>query len=331
MRKSRSYSLPFSLMVLLAGLCLSAASCTRTEAAQSDRSPRNAGARAAEEPVAQRSVEQRMVSLDATATEWLYALGLGEQLVGRNAQSSHPAEALDLPDLGHHSQWSAEAILALEPDLVLVHRDQAALPVVDQLRTVGLEVAVLDRTPDPASAVAFVHQLGQALGREDLTAEHAERLKSALVERGLLEGEQNAKKQAHSATEATTPSVLFVYASSGGRVLVGGAHTPMHAILRLSGARNAAAAVQGYKPVSPEFLMTNPADVVLLFPHSLAALGGMEGLQKDPGLSAISAVGEGRVLVLDGLMLTGFGPRLPQAYDTLRAAWARFEPSSTGA
>ena len=298
----------FCSLVLVNWCCLSL--CSSCAQASSAASPAEQAHRArnGQSPKA-------IVSLDATATEWLFAFGLGDRLVARNVQSSHPKEALALPDLGHHSQWSAEGILALRPDLVLVHRDQSALPVVAQIRAVGISVAVLDREPNPLSALAFVRQLGAVIGHEALAEKHAEQLEASLKQRGLLD-------VGHAATEeGDKPQVLFVYASGGGNVMVGGRDTPIDAMLQLSGAANAAAAVRGYRPLNPEVLMANQADALLLFPHSLDALGGMTGLRQDPSLGLLSAVQKNKVLVLDGLMLTGFGPRLPEAYDTLRAAW----------
>jgi iron complex transport system substrate-binding protein len=326
-----------SLRIALVCICASLSACAGPQPPQQS----DASAAAAQKDLA------RIVSLDATATEWLFALDMGDRVVGRDAKSSFPAATASIPNLGHHSQWNAEAILALNPDRVLVHRNQSDVPVLEQLRAVGVEVSVLDRASSPEGAVSFARQLGVAIHQEARIAPSAKALEEALRARGLLagtsdgaasqgavpdgavsqgaisDGATSKRSVTEGAADPSSPSVLFVYASSAGRVMVGGAHTPMDAMLRLSGGRNAAASVRGYKPVSPEFLMASQPDLVLLFPHSLEALGGMDGLARDPGLGALDAVRNGNVAVLDGLLLTGFGPRLPEAYDALTAVLNR--------
>lgn len=60
-----------------------------------------------------RSVE-RIVSLDGITTEILFALGVGEKVVGRD-DSSYPPEAQRLPSVGYQFRLSAEGILSSSP------------------------------------------------------------------------------------------------------------------------------------------------------------------------------------------------------------------------
>src|SRR3990172_1930545 len=83
---------------------------------------------------------QKIVSLSASATEILFAIGAGEQVVGRDEFSVYPEAALEVTDIG--AMWDelpSEAILALEPDLVvaaqIITEDQVAA-----LRDLGLNV-----------------------------------------------------------------------------------------------------------------------------------------------------------------------------------------------
>ncbi|NJN43291.1 MAG: ABC transporter substrate-binding protein [Anaerolineae bacterium] len=84
-----------------------------------------------------------IISLAPSNTEILYAIGAGDQIVGRDAFSDFPAEALDLPDIGGGwGELNTELILSLEPDLVLA-ADIIALEQIQSLQDLGLPVFTL--------------------------------------------------------------------------------------------------------------------------------------------------------------------------------------------
>ena len=62
---------------------------------------------------------QRIVSLSPHITENLFAIGAGEQLVGVASHSDYPSDALKLPVIGRYESLNIEAILALQPDLII--------------------------------------------------------------------------------------------------------------------------------------------------------------------------------------------------------------------
>ncbi|MCX7740062.1 MAG: ABC transporter substrate-binding protein, partial [Meiothermus sp.] len=91
-----------------------------------------------------RSIE-RIVSLDGVTTEILFALGVGDKVVGRDTSSYYPAAVNKLPTVGYQFQLNAEGILALRPTLVLGREDARPPQVFDQLAAAGVTVV---RVPD---------------------------------------------------------------------------------------------------------------------------------------------------------------------------------------
>jgi iron complex transport system substrate-binding protein len=80
----------------------------------------------------------RIVSLDPTLTEILFAIGAGEKLVGRSHWDAWPAAALALPDLGPGIRPNVEAVLASRPDLVLLYASQDNRAAASRLRAAGV-------------------------------------------------------------------------------------------------------------------------------------------------------------------------------------------------
>jgi iron complex transport system substrate-binding protein len=66
---------------------------------------------------------QRLVSVNGSVTEVVYALGAQGQLVGVDTTSKYPPETQKLPNVGYQRQLSAEGVLSLQPSLVLVTED----------------------------------------------------------------------------------------------------------------------------------------------------------------------------------------------------------------
>jgi iron complex transport system substrate-binding protein len=82
----------------------------------------------------------RIVSLSPGATELVYSAGAGDQLVGAGAWSDYPPEARDLPRVGDSNRVDLEAILTLEPDLVIGWTDGNSRAQLDRLAELAVPV-----------------------------------------------------------------------------------------------------------------------------------------------------------------------------------------------
>lgn len=250
--------------------------------------------------VVQAQGQPRVVSVGGAVTETLFALGAQGQLVGVDTTSLFPAEATRLPQVGYARTLSAEGLLALKPELLLASAEAGPPQVLAQLRRAGVRVEVLDEQHQFDGVLARTQRLGQLSGREREAAQLVARLQQDWAAR--------PRPPAGSA-----PRVLFVLAHGGGQLRVAGEGTAADAMLRLAGARNALAGLQGYKPLTAEAALQAAPDVLLCTDQGLQVQGGAEGLLKAPGLMLTPAGRAGRVTSMEALLLLGFGPRLPQA------------------
>ena len=100
-------------------------------------------------------------------------------------------------------------------------------------------------------------------------------------------------------------------------MMVAGKETPLDRIIALAGAQNAAGSFNDFKPLTPEALVTANPDVILMFEDGLKSMGGIDGLLKVQGITQTTAGKQKKVIVMDGQLLTGFGPRVVQAIKEL--------------
>ncbi|MEA2058513.1 MAG: ABC transporter substrate-binding protein, partial [Actinomycetota bacterium] len=86
----------------------------------------------------------RVVSLSGDLTEFFFALGHGESVVGIDVTTVEPAAATELPNVGVGRFLAAESVLAQEPTLVVGDTQTAPLEAIEQIRATGVPVVIFD-------------------------------------------------------------------------------------------------------------------------------------------------------------------------------------------
>ncbi|MEO1711897.1 MAG: ABC transporter substrate-binding protein [Bacteroidota bacterium] len=255
----------------------------------------------------EKAVPQRIVSLSGSITETLFALGAGDRVVGIDVTSTFPKKATEeIPTLGHITSISLEALLALQPDLVLYEQANEKSPLIEQLKGSTVNHQGLSADTDAQSPIRVAKETAALLQISDTGDSLANAIQQELDQIKLPE-----------VVDENSPRILFIYTRGPGNMTIGGANTPADAIIKMAGGQNAASNVEGFKPLSTEGLVAAQPDYLLLFESGLASVGGPEELLKTPGMEQIPANTPDRVLAMDGLALLGFTPRLPETLQWL--------------
>jgi iron complex transport system substrate-binding protein len=244
----------------------------------------------------------RIVSLSGTTSEIICALGKQAQLVGVDVTSTYPAALEKLPKVGHSRNISAEGVLALTPTLVIGTTESLKPEVAAQLKSAGVAVQLFKQDYSVAGTKQLVKDVAAAFGATAQVPAVLKKLDADLAQ---------AKKPAKA------PKVLFIYARGTGTMMVAGTGTQAAKVIQLAGGQNAVTDFADFKPLTAEALVAANPDVLLLFDSGLASLGGKAGLEKIPGIAQTTAGKTGRVVEMDGQLLTGFGPRLGLAVTEL--------------
>lgn len=244
----------------------------------------------------------RVVSIGGALTETVYALGLGNTLVGVDSTSTYPAAARRLPKVGYARTLGAEAVLSMAPTLILASEDAGPPETLEQLRRAGITVRIVPVGLRPKGVPAMIAAVAGALE----APERGEALQRCVADqlRGVI---------APLAGVTTRPRVLFLLSTGGGEMLASGTGTRANAMIRLAGGRNAIEGYEGYKPLSAEVALAAQPELLLLTTEGLHAAGGVEALRRHAGLAATPALRGGAVAHQDGLLLLGLGPRTAQA------------------
>ena len=248
---------------------------------------------------------ERIVSLNGSTTEILFALGVGDNVVGCDASSSYPKGVKEkLPSVGYQYGLNAEGILSLNPTLMIGRDDVRPPQVVQQLRMAGVTVLLLNEPRSFETAKQRLLTIGKAVGCEKKAKELIDAL-DADIEK--LEAKLTSRK------EQPKQKALFLYLRGTQTTLVLGTDTAPGAMFDIVAAENAAGNIKGNKPMTAEAVIAAQPDVYVLFTSGLESIGGVDGLLKLPGLAHTPAGKNRRVVTLDGQYLSGFGPRCGRA------------------
>jgi iron complex transport system substrate-binding protein len=250
---------------------------------------------------AQTPSSERIVAAGGAVTEILYALGLQDRIVGVDTTSLFPATALkDKPNVGYVRALSAEGVLSLKPSLVITIPNAGPPDTLKLISEAGVRIA---QTPDDHSAEGVLAKIRE-IGRLTGSSMEADKLAAA------TEAQFAALQQSRAALEKPR-RVLFVLALQNGRPMVGGQNSAADAIIRLAGGVNAAAGIEGYKPMTDEAVIAAAPDVVLMMNRGNHA--SSPDLFTLPAFSATPAASNKALIVMDALYLLGFGPRTADA------------------
>ena len=247
---------------------------------------------------------QAIVSISPSTTEILFAIGAGEQVVGRDEASTYPEAAMDVTSVG--ALWGelpTEAILALEPDLVvaaqIISEDQ-----VQALRDLGLNVYWQANPTSYEELWDNLRDFAKLTGHEDetetLVADLDARVKTV---------------QEKIAPLSYAPSVFYeLDATDPANPWTAGSGTFIDYIISMAGGFNAASSLQGdYAQISAEELISANPNIILL---SDAMYGVTpENVAERPGWEVIDAVVNSAIYPIDPNMMSVPGPRLVDALE----------------
>lgn len=227
--------------------------------------------------------DARVVSLNPTATEVLFALGVQRQLVGRSDYDEFPAEAKRLPALGNGIKPNVEAVLSARPALVVLYATADNRPAADAFARAGVRVLALR-----GDRIEGFHRLVRILGTT-LGASEAARVLSDSVAATL---DTVRARVARNVPAASRPAVLWPVWPTPPMVIGQGSY--LHELLEIAGARNVFADLDAPSP------QVNIEEVVRRAPDRVvSSLTRADELRSSPVWRSVPAVARGDFVIID--------------------------------
>ncbi|EPW5499134.1 heme/hemin ABC transporter substrate-binding protein [Vibrio vulnificus] len=240
------------------------------------------------------AAQERIISAGSAVTELILALHAEQSLIAVDVTSQLP-DGQQLPKIGYHRRLSAEGLLALSPTALIGSDEMGPAPVLQQLKSTGVDIEVVNTQANVDGLKARIDQIAAILNKP----QEAQQLKS-------LVDQQVQSLKANQPTNQKK-KVLFLLIHEGRAANVAGTDTTPDAIINLAGAINPAAdKITAYKPLSSESMVEMQPDVILVSGRSFEKLGGPDAIIKMMPLLAATPAGQNKqIMAIDGAALVG--------------------------
>jgi len=246
---------------------------------------------------------QRIVSLAPSNTEILFALGLGDKVVGVTNFCDYPEEAKAIEKVGDAMSMNVEKIISLSPDLILAIEGMPE--VAAKLEEVGMPLVVLQPT-DLQSIYETIELVGRATGAD----EAAEALLASMRQRVDAIGAKMASIEAR-------PKVFYeLDATDAAKPYTPGSGTWHDAFIELAGGVNIAGNLDmTWVQFSTEEIIAQDPDLIVLGDANYGVSAA--DVAQRPGWDVISAVKHGAIYPIDDNLISRPGPRVVDGIEAL--------------
>ncbi|MGA9140693.1 MAG: ABC transporter substrate-binding protein [Methanocella sp.] len=241
---------------------------------------------------------QRIVSLAPSNTEILFALGLGDRVVGVDVYSNYPGAAKSKPTMGGMTNVSEDKVIAAKPDLVLVGQFTPA-STIDNFTAAGLKP--FSTHPDNVTdTYRTIKMFGDLFGVPDRAQKLSEAMRADVI---------NATSRTARLNASSKPAVLMII-TLGNTSYVADKGGYMGDLIEAAGGRNVAT---GPVMTPSEIAMANPDMIIVpLTDWTLATFNSLRN-GTEPWMQNLTAVKNGKVYSVDYDLVGRPGPRLGPA------------------
>ena len=290
-------------MIMVIGIALSAAACSTGNSTTSNGSIQITDQLG--RTVTLNGTPQRIISLAPANTEILFALGLGDKVVGDTDYCNYPAEAQNVSKVGGFSTPTIEKIVALEPYVVFaapIHEDT----VIPQLENLGIKVIALAPTTINETYDA-IELVGNVTGVQKAADTLVKNMKARINAVTSLVANLSDKEK---------PNVFYIVWHDP--LMSAGGDTLQSQIIELTGGKNIFVNSSGYPPVSLETVLDRNPDIII------ASTGMGSGVDaplnwalNESRLQVTNASKEGKIFSINTDLTGRFGPRIVDAVEEM--------------
>lgn len=248
---------------------------------------------------------ERIVSLAPSNTEILFALGLGDKVVGVTSYCNYPPEAIKKDKIGGYNTVDIEKVVSLKPDLVLAAYGNGE-ETTERLKKLGLNVVVVSSKPEKSieDTLDEIRYVGKITGRDKDADSLCNEMKERIKE--ITDKTENVDK------------VRVAHICWHEPLYVAGSETLQSDLIEKAGGENVFSDVEGWHTVGIEDLIIKNPDVIIV--SSGTGMGGEKNVTydyilKEKRLKDINAVRNDRVYLIDADIVSRSGPRIVDALE----------------
>ena len=246
-------------------------------------------------------VPETIVSMMPSNTEILFALGVGEKVVGATEYCTYPEQALKIERIGSTQEFNGERIIELKPDVVVAYSN-APEETIKLLEGAGLKVVVLNSSKSIADVYENIALLGQVVDKKDVADKLTTDIQAQL---------DTVKEKVASVPK---PKNVYFEIAPAPTIYTSGSGTFQQELLQVANVKNIFDDQQSWVKISEEQVITRNPEVIL---SSVDNPDSATELMARPGWDKIAAVQNKAVFKVDKDTTSRPGPRIGEAAEQI--------------
>lgn len=219
------------------------------------------------------AAQPRIAALTPDVADIIVALNSTKLLVGRDQTAENPA-VQHIPSIGLHRQLSVETVMSVRPTLAIGSWMAQPPAIYDNLNKIGIKAVNVAPKDDIKSYPASIRHIGLLIGQTPAA-------------------DTLAAKWEHDIGRLKTNGKRYIISYDG--TVVAGRGTAADELIKHAGGINAAAGIQGIKPLNREAWIMAKPDVIIIAKHNEALIGGIGKFAKRPEIAGSQAAKNGNI------------------------------------
>ncbi|MBU4601565.1 cobalamin-binding protein [bacterium] len=250
---------------------------------------------------------QRIISAAPSNTEILFALGLGDKVVGVTDYANYPKEIEKVEKIGKMTPLNLEKIASLQPDLIIAFGG-FQLKEIPRLRELGFSVLVIEPLTIKET-LKSIKMVAKACGVPE---------RGSVLVKDLLQRTNKIESKVSKIAISARPKVFI--GGTDETIYTPGEGILLNELITLAGGQNIAASLPGWVKISPEFVAEAEPDIIII------PIGAMnpgeeskikENISQRPGWSNIPAIKTQSIFIVNEDLFYRAGPRLVDGLELL--------------
>ena len=246
------------------------------------------------------SNDSRIVVAGGSIAEILFFLDQQDKIVALDVTSTFPEQTKDYPSIGYVRGLSTEGILSMNPSLIIGENDMGPPFVVSQLKETDIDFRTIPEEHSIEGVLQKIYCVASILDIEDIAIEKIDIELSSPVTQ--LNDIVKSKK-------IENVKIMLILSMKGSSPIVAGLNTSGHGYIEMLGVKNAFDSFEGWQVVSPESILKENPDFIILPQRDLHKNSDVSKIIDDPVFANINAGKQNNFIFDDGMAILGFSPR----------------------
>lgn len=246
------------------------------------------------------SNDSRIVVAGGSIAEILFFLDQQDKIVALDVTSTFPEQTKDYPSIGYVRGLSTEGILSMNPSLIIGENDMGPPFVVSQLKETDIDFRTIPEEHSIEGVLQKIYCVASILDIEDIAIEKIDIELSSPVTQ--LNDIVKSKK-------IENVKIMLILSMKGSSPIVAGLNTSGHGYIEMLGVKNAFDSFEGWQVVSPESILKENPDFIILPQRDLHKNSDVSKIVDDPVFANINAGKQNNFIFDDGMAILGFSPR----------------------